>query len=123
MSWSDPITRRGALVGLMLLAGCGFTPAYAPGGAGDRLRGAVHLPDPTDIDSYALNAHLAARLGVESAPRYDLTYALRVAVVDQGITREQVATRYALNGTMDFRLADRASGAVVSQGAVSAFTS
>lgn len=124
MSWSEPIlTRRGALAGLLLLAGCGFTPVYAPGGVGDRLRGAVHLPDPTDLDSYALNAHLSTRLGPETAPRYDLTYALRVAVVEQGITPEQVTTRYALNGTLDFRLTDRASGATLAQGAVSAFTS
>lgn len=120
---SDVLTRRGALAGLAALAGCGFTPAYGPGGAGDRLHGAVHLPDPTDIDSYALNAHLSTRLGPEQTPRYDLTYALRVAVVEQGITPEQVTTRYALNGTLDFRLTDRASGATLSQGAVSAFTS
>ena len=123
MSWSDRIPRRTALAGLMALAGCGFTPAYAPGGAGDRLRGAVHLPDPTDIDSYALNAHLTARLGPATAPRYDLAYTLRVAVVEQGITPEQITTRFSLNGTLDFRLTDRASGAVLSQGAVSAFTS
>ena len=123
MSWSDPITRRAALAGLAALAGCGFTPAYAPGGVGQRLRGAVHLPDPAEIDSYALNAHLTARLGPETAPRYDLAYVLRVAVVEQGITPEQVTTRFSLNGTLDFRLTDRASGATLSQGAVSAFTS
>lgn len=124
MSSSDALlTRRGALAGLLALAGCGFTPAYAPGGVGEALRGAVHLPDPTDLDSYALNAHLSARLGAETALRYDLTYALRVAVVEQGITSEQITTRFALNGTLDFRLTDRASGAMVSQGSVSAFTS
>lgn len=123
MSWSDPINRRMALAGLALLAGCGFTPAYAPGGVGERLRGTVHLPDPTDFDSYALNAHLTARLGPETAPRHDLAYTLRVAVVEQGITPEQITTRFALNGTLDFRLTDRANGAVLAQGAVSAFTS
>ena len=123
MSSFDPLTRRMALAGLALLAGCGFTPAYAPGGAGDRLRGTVHLPDPTDLDSYALNAHLAARLGPEAAPRHDLAYTLRVAVVEQGITSEQVATRYALNGTLDFTLTERATGNRLAQGAVNAFTS
>ena len=123
MSSSERISRRAALAGLLALAGCGFTPVHAPGAVGDRLRGAVHLPDPTDTDSYTLNAHLITRLGVERAPRYDLTYGLRVALVGQGITAEQVSSRYALNGTLDFRLTDRASGETLTEGAVSAFTS
>lgn len=127
MSSSDPIPRRAVLLGGLALAGlaagCGFTPAYGPGGAGTRLRGAIHLPDPSDADAFALNLRLSERLGPEADLRYDLAYTLRVAVVEQGITPEQVATRYALNGTADFRLTERATSAVVSQGQVSAFTS
>lgn len=123
MSSCDRLSRRAVLAGLLLAGGCGFAPAYAPGGAGSRLQGAVHLPDPTDIDSYSLNAHLESRLGPEAAARYDLGYALRVAVVEQGIDPEQVASRYALNGTLDFTLTARETGAEVARGAVSAFTS
>ena len=117
------LTRRVALLGLLALAGCGFAPVYGPGGPGHALRGSIRLPAPTDIDSHALNARLEERLGPETAARYDLAHDLRVAVVEQGITPEQVTTRYALNGTLEFTLTEQASGRMVTQGAVSAFTS
>lgn len=111
------------VLGLAALAGCGFTPAYAPGGAGSQLRGAVELPDPDGMDAYLLNARLTERLGPAADPRFDLTYGLRIAVTAQGVTSEQITTRHALNGMLDFRLTDRATGQPVAEGAVNAFTS
>lgn len=130
MSSSDPsLSRRAVLSGglaaltVAALGACGFTPAYGPGGAGTRLRGAVRLPDPSDADAFALNMRLSERLGPEVTPRYDLAYTLRVAVLGQAITPEQVTTRFALNGTVQFTLTDRASGTRITKGAVNAFTS
>lgn len=124
MSWCDSRPgRRAVLLGVAVIAGCGFSPAYGPGGAANALHGAIHPPDPEGIDSYALNARLVERLGPESAPRHDLAYDLRVAVVEQGITSGQVTTRYALNGTLAFRLTARETGEISAQGTVSAFTS
>jgi LPS-assembly lipoprotein len=45
--------RRAFLLGALALAGCGFTPAYAPGGAGAALRGQVRADDPTDSLGFA----------------------------------------------------------------------
>lgn len=115
--------RRAVLLGLLAVAGCGFTPAYQTGGVGTKLQGAVALPDPDTVEEYALNGFLTQRLGQASSPRFKLEYQVQIAVVDQAITSKQVTTRYSLNGTVRFRLIETASGNVASQGAVSAFTS
>ena len=49
MSWFDRRAFLGApgAAGLAL-AGCGFTPAYGPGGAAGALTGAVALSEPED---------------------------------------------------------------------------
>ena len=123
MSWHST-TRRAAFLGaLALLAACEMTPAFGPDGAGTALYGRVQLREPEDIDGFALNRHLSERLGPEQAASYALNYRLTTASVAQGITPDDVTTRYSLNGTVDFALTDIASGAVITQGRVSSFTS
>ena len=109
-------------VGVLALAGCALTPAYGPGGTGTALHGRVQLRAPADVDSFALNRRLEERLGPEQAAAYALNYRLTTASVAQGITPDEVTTRYSLNGTADFTLTD-ASGAQVVAGQVSNFTS
>ena len=129
MSWSDARparrpNRRAVLAGglaLLTLSACGLTPVYGPGGAATRLWGQVRPADPRSIDDFAFNRRLAERLGGEG-DTYALDYRLRVGVVAQGITPDEVTTRYSLNGTADFTLTD-ASGAQVVAGQVSNFTS
>ena len=110
-------------VAALALAGCAMTPAFGPGGAGTTLHGRVQLREPSDIDGFALNRRLEERLGPEQAAAYALDYRLNTASVAQGITPDEVTTRYSLNGTADFALTDIASGQVVTQGRVSSFTS
>ncbi|MRX49718.1 hypothetical protein GI374_04490 [Paracoccus sp. S-4012] len=121
MSSSDALPRRAVLAGLALLAGCGFTPAYAPGGAGTALRGRVRPQAPTDADQFAFNARLTERLGPPSAAAYGLSYSLSLAVTPQHRGFDDVVTRQALNGSADYTLTDLASGAVVASGQVSSF--
>ncbi|MDO5527796.1 MAG: LPS assembly lipoprotein LptE [Paracoccus sp. (in: a-proteobacteria)] len=123
---SPDLTRRGLLAALgatLALAACGLTPAYGPSGAGALLHDRVSLRAPDDTDSFAFNRRLTERLGTGTAPAFDLDYRLRIARVAQAITSAEVATRYSLNGTADFVLTDRASGRVITQNQVSAFTS
>lgn len=121
--WSrDATSRRAALLGLLALAGCGLTPVYGTGGAGGRLFGRVRPRDPRTFQDFAFNQRLAERLGPASADALDLDYVISIGVVPQAITPDEVATRYSLNGTVDFALKDR-RGAVVAQGRVSSFTS
>ncbi|WBU60276.1 LPS assembly lipoprotein LptE [Paracoccus albus] len=124
MSWRNRLTRRVALLGaLAVLAACAMTPAYGPSGAGTALHGRVQLQEPNDVDGFSLNRRLTERLGPESSAAYALDYRLTTASVGQGITPDDVTTRYSLNGTADFALTDIATGAVVTRGRVSSFTS
>ena len=120
---SPELPRRAVLLGILALAGCALTPAYGPGGTGTALRGRVALRDPDDVDSFSLNRRLSDRLGPEGAAAYRLDYRLTTAQVAQGITPDSVTTRYSLNGTADFALTEIATGATVSRGRVSSFTS
>lgn len=116
------LPRRALMAALALtLAGCTLTPVYSPGGAGTKLFGQIRPSDPKTVDDFNFNRRLAERLGPEG-DAYRLDYTLRVAVVAQAITPEEITTRYSLNGTADFTLRDSGGGAVT-QGRVSSFTS
>lgn len=115
---------RRAVLGAALLGGaCGFTPVYGPGGAGTRLHGQVRVADPVTADDYAFLRRMTERLGPAESGRYELAYSLRIAVVPQAITPDEVTTRFSLNGTAIWTLTDSASGATVAKGEVSNFTS
>lgn len=116
-------SRRLALLAALALGACGFTPVYAPGGAGSRLLGQVRVADPRTPDDYAFLRRMTERLGPDQAARYDLAYTLRIAVVPQAITPDEVTTRYSLNGTAAWALTDRATGQTAAQGEVSSFAS
>lgn len=120
-------SRRGVILsGLAVLglAACGFTPVYGPGGAGTKLRGRVRARDPKTPEDFAFNTRLAERLGPEDAATYGLDYTLVLAATPQGVTADgDVTTRFALNGSASWGLRDLASGRVLAQGQVSAFSS
>lgn len=120
--WLRKLLPLGTLAALALAA-CSMTPAYGPGGTGTALQGQVALAEPGDVDSFALNRRLSDRLGPVEAAKWKLDYRLTTAAVAQGITPDDVTTRYSLNGTVDFALTDIATGAAVMQGRVSSFTS
>lgn len=122
--WSrDRRSALAAIAGVALLGACGFTPVHAPGGAGARLLGQVRVADPRTPDDHAFLRRMTERLGPDQAARYDLAYALRIAVVPQAITPDAVTTRYSLNGTAAYALTDRTTGQAVAQGEVSSFAS
>ena len=64
--------RRTFLLGLTALAGCGFEPVYAPGGAGAGLRGRIDIVPPADEEGFALVKRLEARLGAAQTAEYVL---------------------------------------------------
>lgn len=119
MSWS----RRGVLTLPLALAACGFSPVYGPGGTGTRLQGKVRTADPKTPDDFAFAGRIAERLGPDSAAGYELNWQLRIAVVSQAITPDEITTRYSLNGTASFQLSEIASARLVTRGQVSSFTS
>ena len=69
-----------------------------------------------------MRARIAERLGPDGT-RYELDWRLRIAVVPQAITPDEITTRYSLNGTASYVLTEIASGRTVARGQVSSFTS
>lgn len=110
------------LLAALPLAGCGFTPAYAPGGAGTALRGRVAVKPPASRNDFALVERLETLLGQADAPAYDLGYSVTLTRIGGGISTTDDITRYTLRGTADYTLTDRATAARIAGGTVRNFT-
>jgi LPS-assembly lipoprotein len=122
MSSSD---RRTLLVGLgaLALSGCGFRPAFGPGGVATDLRGQVEIDPPDSLNEFDLVARLEERLGRVEAPAYRLSYRLTTRSEGLALSGARETTRYSLLGEVAFRLRDVETGAVVDSGTVMTFTS
>ena len=118
MSWPD----RRAFLGLALLAGCGFAPAYGPGGAANALTGAVRAANPTDKNGFDLVGRLEERLGRPQVARFDLAYTINTRAIAVGLTPDGSITRYNLSGAVTWALTD-AAGTRLADGVVDSFTS
>ena len=115
--------RRTLLLVPLALAACGFTPAYAPGGAANKLTGAVRLADPTTKNGFDFVERVEERLGRTQVHRYDLAYTIVTETVGVGVTPDTRITRYNLKGAIDYTLSDTATGARITGGRVQSFTS
>lgn len=123
---SSPDGRRRGLVAaalLLPLAACGFTPAYAPGGAGAALRGRVAPRAPVTADELAFAEAIRRRFGPEAEAAHTLDYALVLATVTQATAADDTAIRTALSGSADYRLTEAGTGRVLAKGRASATTS
>jgi LPS-assembly lipoprotein len=116
------LPRRTILLAPLALAACGFTPAFAPGGAATGLLGTVWVQDPSDKNGFDLVERLEERLGRPEDIRYDLAYTITTEAVGVGITTDNRITRYNLKGAVDYTLTERATGARVTGGRVQTFT-
>ncbi|WP_415183665.1 LPS assembly lipoprotein LptE [Phaeovulum sp.] len=115
--------RRTFLLMALAVAGCGFTPAYGPGGGAAGLLEGVAPDTPNTRDEFALVRRLSERLGPAQTARYRLGYAIRTDTTGQAITPDNVTTRYSLNGVATYTLRDAGSDAVLLTGEVTSFTS
>lgn len=117
MWWSD----RPALLAVpLLLAACGFTPAYGPGAPAAVLRGAVDVRGGEEVFDYRLRTALEDRLGQGTG--YVLSFVAKVDEVQAAVTSEGTITRFNVTGVAEWLLAD-AAGAEVARGTASGFTS
>ncbi|MGK8234842.1 LPS assembly lipoprotein LptE [Roseovarius sp. MS2] len=120
MSW---YSRRFFLMsGLALLAGCGFAPAYGPGGAGTALMGRVVVEAPDTRASYLLTQEIETRLGRPANPRYALIPVVTLNTQAMAINRNNVASRFNLLGTVAYSLRDLETGLIVTSSEVTSFT-
>lgn len=113
--------RRALLLGALALAGCGFAPAYGPGGAGGAFHGATAITAPDTADGYRLLARLQDRLGRTDAARFHLTVTLDIAETAAAVSSDGVIRRHTLTGTAGWRLTEIATGAPVAADTARAF--
>lgn len=118
MSWS----RRGIILAAAASAGCGFSPVLAPGGAAADLRGQVEVSAPENRSGYALTRRFEERLGLPSAPVYELRANITEGSQVTGIPADRVAARVNLIGQVDYRLVELSTGKVLRRGRVQSFT-
>ncbi|QDY68262.1 LPS assembly lipoprotein LptE [Qingshengfaniella alkalisoli] len=120
MSWSD---RRHFLIAAVVLAGCGFTPVYGPGGAGSALNGRVVVTAPqNDRYAFLLGQELETRLGPPKVAQYNLAFSLSTDTERVAITQEQETNRYLLHGSATYRLVEQSAADQIITGQVSSFT-
>ncbi len=105
-----------------VLAACGFTPVYGPGGGAEGLFGKIAVAEPTDQDTYQLVQELEQRLGRASVPEFDLSLYLKTDSEGQAVTASGDITRYSISGTVEYVLTARETDAVVNKGVVRNFT-
>ena len=122
MSSSNP-NRRILLVALAALAGCGYTPAFAPGRAASELRISVAIDAPDDRNEFDLVKQLELRLGRPDTARLRLSYKIETVQDGVGVTPGQEIVRFNIFGKVSFTLTDIATGDVLTSGSTDAFTS
>lgn len=100
------------------LGACGFTPLYGDGGVAAPLAGvAVVTPDHSRT-GYLLREQLNDELGrdLDHPPAYRLVTQLSQYRVPLGVRVNNVANRYEIGITVNWRLQDAATGAVLTRG-------
>ncbi|WP_253279538.1 hypothetical protein [Loktanella sp. 3ANDIMAR09] len=106
---------------MLALGACGFTPALAPGGTGDALRGQVAIEAPRSIAGFAIRSRLVDRLGDGAGP-YRLSVSLDRAQEAAALSTGGDILRYNVVGAAGWALTD-ADGMRLGGGQVDAFTS
>lgn len=109
---------RRALLCLMPLAACGFTPAFGPNG----MMGKIAAIAPTTRDDFELVKQLELRLGRPDAGALVLKYTISTETVSLGFTTSGDITRYNLLGTVDWTLTDPTNGEILTKGQTKNFT-
>jgi LPS-assembly lipoprotein len=110
------------MLGALPLAGCGYTPAYAPGRKAGALENSIEFDAPTSRDTFLFVARLEDRLGRSATPAYRLSYSLSTYRVDLAVNTSGAILRYNLVGAVEWQLKDAATGAVVLSGREQNFT-
>ncbi|WP_111735224.1 LPS assembly lipoprotein LptE [Roseovarius amoyensis] len=120
MSWYN---RRLFLISAAALAGCGFTPAFAPGGAATRLQGRVLVDEPDSRPGYLLTRRFEERLGRANPAEYGLSYSIGLTDSAIAVSSTNVITRYNKIGTVTWALRDLETDKVLTSGKAESFTS
>lgn len=115
-------SRRAFLLGALALSGCGFSPVYAPGGAGQALHGTILLTEPESPDAYRFARQFEERLGRAATPLYGMDVTLSVSAAGMGSTSSGSTTRFRLDGKAQVEMRDLESGQVIFARTIRDFT-
>lgn len=107
----------------LILAACGFTPAYGTGGTGAVLQNATQVVEPDTRDAFLLTRRLEERLGRSDDPAYKLTLDVASRQENLAVDREGDIARFNLLGRASYSLVDQNTGQIVTSGTVDNFTS
>lgn len=119
------LTRRVFVMGAAMtlaLAGCGLKPSLAPGGAAQSLFGRLRARDPENRTEYLFVRRFEERTGLTTSGDLVLIYDLEIDRKAQGITSEQITSRYMLSGKATYSVRRAGSEASLAHGSVTAFT-
>lgn len=100
------VARRALLLGTLAVAGCGFTPAYGPEGAGGAFHASTAITAPDSIDGYRLLTRLQDRLGRTEAARFHLTVTLDISETAAAVSSDGVTRRHTLTGIAGWRVTE-----------------
>jgi len=114
------ILALGALTTITGLGGCGFTPMYANPGVSRGLS-AIHIEPPQGRVAFLIRQNLEDGLGGTSSvsPKWRLTYTVQETRDPRGLRIDNVAERYAVSLSVQYRLVDTATGRLATAGDVS----
>lgn len=110
------------MLGALALSACGFTPVMGPGGSATALYGQVDIDPPRDPIGFAFVRHMETRLGRAEAPLWRLWAEIRMNREEIGVRADEEITRYAVTGSIRYRLTEIATGRVAASGEVDDFT-
>ena len=119
---SKAITRRMALVAMIGLTACGFTPVYGPAGVGALCQNAVEVGAPDTVLGFRMAGRLAEVFGQATQAKYVLGVTPQIAPVPATITVDGDITRFNVTGNATWVLSDLA-GTTLAEGLVQTFTS
>jgi len=115
--------RRAVLLGLTVLAGCGFAPAYGPGSPALALRNRVEPEEPGTRLEFAFVEQLEARLGRAVGGPLLLRYDIDTTEDGLAITNDQEIQRYNLVGRLSYDISKRGAQTALARGRLQGFTS
>jgi LPS-assembly lipoprotein len=110
-------------VALPVLAACGFSPAYAPGGPALVLRNAVRPDRATSDIGFAFATRIEERLGPAREPAFLLGFDFDLDVEGLARTPDNSILRYNLAGRVRYALRRASDGAVLTSGVAESFVS
>ena len=104
-------------VSALALSACGFTPLYGPQAVTKGL-GSIEVVAPEGRAGYLLREKLddALARNVNLLPTHRLVYTVKEARYARGVRVDNVANRYELNLTADWKLLDAKTGQAVRNG-------